>query len=269
MNTDRFTPTDPLGAMDHPRAARHPIGPTDSQAAIDRHIDRDADRHADRHIDRYTVDHATAADADAAGSTAVVARLASLVAVTPDALRGLHAALEAAADRAGVLDVAYRTIDTPIGQLLLAATPAGLVRVAFDVEGHDAVLQDLADRLSPRILHAPRRLDGVAREIDEYFAGRRTHFDLPLDLSLSKGFRRLVLEHLTRIAFGHTESYAEVARTVGHPKAVRAVGSACATNPIPVVVPCHRVMRSDGTLGGYLGGLAVKSALLHLEGAAA
>lgn len=268
MNTDRFTPTDTLGAMDHPHAVRHPISPTDSQAVIDRHIDRHADCHTINHTVDHTVDHAAAA-ADAASSTAVVAQLAPLVAVTPDTLRGLHAALEAAADRAGVLDVAYRMIDTPIGRLLLAATPAGLVRVAFDVEGHDAVLQDLADRLSPRVLHAPRRLDAVAREIDEYFAGRRTHFDLPLDLSLSKGFRRLVLEHLTRIAYGRTESYAEVARTVGHPKAVRAVGSACATNPLPVVVPCHRVLRSDGTLGGYLGGLVVKSALLHLEGAAA
>lgn len=241
MITDRFRPTDPRGATD-------PAPATAPQTA-----------------DRDTVDHAVGA----AHAPGVVARLAPLTTASPETLRGLHAALEAAADRAGVLDVAYRTIDTPIGRLLLAATPAGLVRVAFDVEGHDAVLQDLAARLSPRILHAPRRLDGVAREIDEYFAGRRTHFDLPLDLSLSKGFRRLVLEHLTRIAFGHTESYAEVARTVGHPKAVRAVGSACATNPIPVVVPCHRVMRSDGTLGGYLGGLAVKSALLHLEGAAA
>ncbi|RIL10729.1 cysteine methyltransferase [bacterium] len=217
------------------------------------------------------VDRAAAGDPAAEDRLApdVAVRLAPLTAVTPEALRGLHAALEDAADRAGVLDVAYRTLDTPVGRLLLAATERGLVRVAFEVEDHDAVLQRLADRLSPRILHAPARLDAAARAIDAYFAGRRTGFDLPLDLSLSHGFRRLVLEHLTRIAYGRTESYADVARTVGRPTAVRAVGSACAANPIPVVVPCHRVLRSDGSLGGYLGGLAVKSALLRLEGAAA
>ena len=108
----------------------------------------------------------------------------------------------------------------------------------------------------------------AAFELDEYFAGRRTVFDLPLDLSLSSGFRQLVQRHLPQIAYGHTESYKQVAQLVGHPKGVRAVGTACATNPLPVVVPCHRVIRTDGTLGDYIGGLAAKTALLSLEGAA-
>lgn len=198
----------------------------------------------------------------------VGALLAPLTDAPPEALHKLHAALERAADRDGALDVAYRTLDTPAGPLLVATTERGLVRVAFAREGHDAVLEALADRLSPRVLRAPRRLDAVAREIDEYFAGRRTSFDLPLDFALSHGFRRTVLEHLPLIAYGHTESYADVARLVGNPKAVRAVGSACATNPVPVVVPCHRVIRSDGTLGGYGGGLDVKAMLLHLEAGA-
>lgn len=166
----------------------------------------------------------------------------------------------------GILDVAYTTIDTPVGSLLLAATKKGLVRVAFASEDHDKVLGVIATKLSPRILRAPQRLDEAAREIEQYFAGSRKVFDLRLDLSLSSGFRRQVQRHLPDIAYGSTESYTEVARLVGSPKAVRAVGSACATNPIPLVVPCHRVLRSDGTLGGYVGGLAVKAALLKLEG---
>jgi methylated-DNA-[protein]-cysteine S-methyltransferase len=201
--------------------------------------------------------------------TDVSAMLADLTAVGPEALEKLHVALEDAAGREGILDVAYRTIDTPVGTLLLAATEKGVIRVAYDSEDQALVLEGLAATLSPRILHAPRRLDAVAREIDEYFARRRTGFDVPLDLSLTTGFRRSVLEHLRQIAYGHTRSYADVARTVGNPKAARAVGSACATNPLPVVIPCHRVVRGDGTLGGYVGGPAAKSALLDLETAAA
>ncbi|GAB7071269.1 methylated-DNA--[protein]-cysteine S-methyltransferase [Mycobacterium hodleri] len=180
----------------------------------------------------------------------------------------LHTRLVAAAERDGVLDVAYRTVDGPVGALLLAATDLGLVRVAFAVEDHDAVLQGLADRVSPRILHAPRRLDAVAAQLDEYFAGARTTFDVPLDWRLSGGFRGTVLHHLPEIAYGHTASYAAVAQLAGNPKAVRAVGSACATNPLPVVVPCHRVVRSDGAMGGYLGGVEAKRTLLALEAAA-
>ncbi|HEY5112454.1 MAG TPA: methylated-DNA--[protein]-cysteine S-methyltransferase [Acidimicrobiales bacterium] len=185
----------------------------------------------------------------------------------PEVLERLHDKLGEAADREKILDVAYTTIDTPVGSLLLAATEKGLARVAFASEDYDKVLAVLATKLSPRILRAPKRLDEAAREIDQYFAGTRKNFDVRLDMSLSSGFRQLVQRHLPDIAYGHTESYADVAKLVGNPKAVRAVGSACATNPLPVVVPCHRVVRSDGTLGGYAGGLAVKTALLKLEGA--
>jgi methylated-DNA-[protein]-cysteine S-methyltransferase len=180
----------------------------------------------------------------------------------------LHARLAAAAQHDGVLDVAYRIVDSPVGALLVAATELGLVRVAFAVEDHDAVLQHLADRVSPRILLAPGRLDVVAEELDEYFAGARTTFDVPLDWRLSAGFRSTVLHHLPEIAYGHTASYATVAQLAGNPRAVRAVGSACATNPLPVVVPCHRVVRSDGAMGGYLGGADAKRTLLTLEAAA-
>ena len=183
------------------------------------------------------------------------------------ALQRLHDRLVEAAEPAGLLDVAYRTLDTPVGSLLLAATPVGLVRVAFDIEDHDAVLGRLADALSPRILHAPARLDRAAHQIEEYFAKRRTVFDVPVDLSLAGGFRRSVVEHLRDIAYGRRETYAEVAAAVGNPRAVRAVGTACAHNPLPVVIPCHRVVRSDGSTGQYVGGPRAKSALLHLEAA--
>ena len=194
-------------------------------------------------------------------------RLDKLTEVDDVTLARLDHKLEQRAAEAGLLDVAFRTIDSPVGPLLLAATPLGLVRVAYQREGHDAVLQALASKISPRILAAPRRLDEAAGQVEEYFAGRRTTFDLALDLRLSAGFRRTVLGHLAAISYGHTESYAEVAAATGHPGAVRAVGSACATNPLPVVVPCHRVVRSDGSLGGYLGGLEVKRTLLELEAA--
>jgi methylated-DNA-[protein]-cysteine S-methyltransferase len=190
-----------------------------------------------------------------------------LPAVTDAELAALRNRLAARADAEGVLDVAYRTLDTPVGSLLLAATPAGLIRVAYPTEGHDQVLAALATRVSPRILNAPRRLDEAAREIGEYFAGRRHRFDLPLDYSLASGFRRKVLGHLPGIGYGHTVSYATVAAAVGSPRAFRAVGTACATNPLPVVLPCHRVIKSDGDLGNYRGGPAAKQFLLNLEAA--
>ncbi|HEY9389721.1 MAG TPA: methylated-DNA--[protein]-cysteine S-methyltransferase [Mycobacteriales bacterium] len=190
---------------------------------------------------------------------------AALPRVDEQANRRLHVRLETAAQDTGLLDVAYRTIDSPVGVLLLAATDQGLVRVAYDRENHDAVLQHLADRVSPRVLRAPARLDPVAHEIDEYFAGRRRTFDLPLDLRLSHGFRRTVLGYLPRIGYGQTVSYGAVAAGAGSPRAVRAVGTACATNPLPIVVPCHRVVRADGSIGGYLGGLDAKRTLLALE----
>lgn len=183
-------------------------------------------------------------------------------------LDALHARLATAAQHEGVLDIAYRLVDSPVGALLIAATELGLVRVAYASEGHDAVLQGLADRISPRILLAPARLDTAARQLDEYFTAKRHDFSVPLDWRLSAGFRNKVLRRLPEIGYGHTASYAAVARLAGNPNAVRAVGSACATNPLPVVVPCHRVVRSDGALGGYLGGVEAKRILLTLEAAA-
>jgi methylated-DNA-[protein]-cysteine S-methyltransferase len=194
--------------------------------------------------------------------------LAALHAPTDSDLAALHARLTTRAEAAGLLDVAYRTLDTPVGSLLLAATPIGLVRIAYPREGLETVLAGLANRVSPRILNAPRRLDDAARQLDEYFAGRRHRFDLPLDFSLSLGFRRAVLTYLPDIAYGQTASYQAVAAAVNNPRAVRSVGSACATNPLPLVIPCHRVIRSDGHLGTYLGGAETKRQLLSLEAAA-
>jgi len=190
---------------------------------------------------------------------------AALPEVDADASRRLHARLVAAAEGAGLLDVAYRTVDSPVGPLLLAGTGEGVVRVAFECEGHDDVLATLSERVSPRILNAPARLDAVARQLDEYFAGRRSSFDVALDFRLAAGFRRSVLEQLRHISYGKTASYAEVAAKTGHPKAVRAVGTACALNPLPLVVPCHRVVRSDGAAGNYRGGAEAKLTLLALE----
>lgn len=180
----------------------------------------------------------------------------------------LHARLIAAAADEGIIDVAYRTVDSPIGTLLLAATEAGLVRVAFSRQDHASVLSALAAQISPRVLRAPKRLDNVARELDEYFARHRDSFDVPLDLRLAHGFRREVLDRLRDIGYGSTASYAAVASAAGSPKAARAVGSACRTNPLPIVVPCHRVVRADGTLGEYAGGVEAKRRLLALEAAA-
>lgn len=195
-------------------------------------------------------------------------RDAALFPVAQADLDALHSRLCAEAARGGILDVAYRTLDTPVGTLLLAATRDGLVRVAYEREGFDAVLGAIAATLSPRVLEDAGRLDTVARELEEYFAGTRRDFDLALDYALSTGFRRTVQRYLPQIAYGRTQSYAQVAASVGNPRAVRAVGTACATNPLPVVVPCHRVVRSDGALGGYVGGPDAKTALLDLESAA-
>ena len=165
-------------------------------------------------------------------------------------------------------DVAYTTVDTPVGSLLLAATDRGVVRIAFDREGHDSVLESLATLVGPRILQHEGRLDEAVSQLGAYFAGTLRHFDLPLDLRLVSGFRLEVVQHLSEIGYGRTESYAEVAAATGRPSAVRAVGTACGRNPLPVVVPCHRVVRSDGMPGGYLGGTDAKHILLALEGSA-
>ncbi|WP_066464974.1 methylated-DNA--[protein]-cysteine S-methyltransferase [Sanguibacter suarezii] len=190
---------------------------------------------------------------------------ASLLVPDAAALDRLRERLARAAATDGLLDVAYRTVDSPIGGLLLAATETGLVRVAFESEGYDAVLEHLGRRLSTRVLRAPARLDTVAHELEEYFAGTRHTFDLPLDLALTAGFRRSVVAHLPDIGYGRTASYAAVAALAGSPRATRAVGTACAHNPLPLVVPCHRVVRSDGSLGQYRGGAAIKRWLLDLE----
>lgn len=185
--------------------------------------------------------------------------------LTTDPSADLAQAL-ARAEAAGLLDVAYTTVDSPIGPLLLAATDAGLVRLGFEREDDDAILLELAARVSPRVVEAPARLDEVRRELDQYFEGRRDHFDLPIDWQLSRGFRRTVLERLyEEVPYGRTVSYLDLATTVGNPKASRAVGTAMATNPIPIVVPCHRVLRTGGHLGGYGGGLDAKVKLLALE----
>jgi len=183
----------------------------------------------------------------------------------PTTMERLRARLVAGAEQTGLLDVAYRTVDSPIGPLLVAATPEGVVRLAFDGEGHEAVLHTLAERVSPRILRAPGRLDAAARQLEEYFGGSRRRFDVAVDLRLAVGFRRTVLEHLRSIPYGSTESYAMVAAASGSPAAVRAVGTACGHNPVPLIVPCHRVVRTDGTIGQYLGGTEAKRLLLALE----
>ncbi|HEX3359883.1 MAG TPA: methylated-DNA--[protein]-cysteine S-methyltransferase [Solirubrobacterales bacterium] len=176
--------------------------------------------------------------------------------------------LEALRERAaaeGLLDVAYATADSPFGTLLLAKTPRGLVRLGLPGEDVEAVLVDLAGRISPRVLEDPARLDEERRELDDYFAGRRHAFELPIDWQLSRGFLLRARQGIAAIPYGETRTYTDLARAAGNERAVRAAGSACSRNPIPLIVPCHRVLRSDGSLGGYAGGLEMKQRLLELE----
>jgi methylated-DNA-[protein]-cysteine S-methyltransferase len=191
----------------------------------------------------------------------------------PDLEPGASAALGArtaarAADE-GVAEISYALVDGPVGRLVVAATPRGLLRVAYELEngGLDSVLDQLAARLSPSIVEAPSRLDRVRRELDEYFAGRREDFDVALDWRLARSpFTRRVLEATAKIPFGATSTYRDVAIAAGSPKAFRAAGSALGSNPIPIVVPCHRVLASSGGIGGYTGGLDRKRVLLGIEG---
>jgi methylated-DNA-[protein]-cysteine S-methyltransferase len=199
--------------------------------------------------DNHAVERALAEAALAGGST-------------PPALPDLSDAAAAA----GLLDVAYATLDTPVGRILLAMTPRGLVRLAYLDDDEDAVLEDLAVRISPRVLSSPRRLDTPRRELDDYFSGRRRAFDLPLDWSLTLGFGRRVLQATARIPYGSVSTYKGVASKAGSPNAFRAAGNALGHNPLPIIVPCHRVLHSDGGLGGYTGGLARKRVLLTVEG---
>jgi methylated-DNA-[protein]-cysteine S-methyltransferase len=173
--------------------------------------------------------------------------------------------LAARAAAEGLLDVAYTSADSPFGPLLLATTPRGLVRVGLPNQDAEALLNELASRVSPRVLEAAAPLDEARRELDLYFAGKLTDFELPLDWQLSKDFRRRALRAISRIPYGQTRTYTQIATSAGNERAVRAAGTACGTNPIPVVVPCHRVLRSSGGLGGYGGGLPMKEALLRLE----
>ena len=180
-------------------------------------------------------------------------------------------AVRRAADRAvadGLADIAYARVDSPLGPLVAAATPRGLVNLSYEDfrGGLDEVLDRLSVRLSPRILEAPARLDEVRRELDEYFEGRRQAFDLPVDWSLTTGFTRRVLQATAAIPFGQVSTYREVAAVAGNPRATRAAGNALGSNPIPIVVPCHRVLRTGGGLGGYTGGLEKKERLLAIEG---
>lgn len=180
-------------------------------------------------------------------------------------LERLHDKLAAEAAGHQLTDLVYRIVESPIGKLLVAKTQLGLVRVAFEIEGHDQILDVLASKVGSRVLADTTQLDGVARQLDEYFEGHRQEFTLDLDLQLSTQFRRQVQLELGHIAYGQTWSYKEMAENIGKPNAVRAVGTACATNPLPIVLPCHRVLRTDGSLGGYLGGLETKVKLLELE----
>ncbi|MFN7150925.1 MAG: methylated-DNA--[protein]-cysteine S-methyltransferase [Microthrixaceae bacterium] len=194
-------------------------------------------------------------------------RRLSAIDAPSSALDDARATLVARADDDGTLDVAYRVVDSPIGSLLVAASTTGVVRVAFEVEDHDRVLDELAQTVSPRLLHAPGRTDDVARQLERYFAGQLHEFDVAVDLQLVSGFRRRVVEHLVDIPYGRTASYGSVAAGLGNAGASRAVGSACSHNPVPVLLPCHRVVRSDGSIGQYLGGSDAKVRLLELESA--
>lgn len=166
----------------------------------------------------------------------------------------------------GLVDVAYAEMDSPLGPLLVASTPKGLVRVAYPDQGIDDVLAELARLVSPRVFEAPARLDRERRQLDDYFAGRRTGFDMPVDWSLERGFTLRVLQAAARIPPGETISYGEIAARAGSPRAARAAGNALGSNRKPIVVPCHRVVHAGGGLGGYTGGLHRKEFLLGLEG---
>jgi methylated-DNA-[protein]-cysteine S-methyltransferase len=177
------------------------------------------------------------------------------------------AGLGDAAARGRLLDVAVATVGSPIGDLLIAVTPRGLARVAFDIEPRDEVLDELAERLSPRILESAAATEDWRRELDEYFDRERTRFNLRVDRRLLSPFAREVMDETARVPFGRTTTYGTVADRIGHPRAARAVGTALGSNPIPVVLPCHRVLRAGGNLGGYAGGLDRKTILLSIEGA--
>jgi methylated-DNA-[protein]-cysteine S-methyltransferase len=185
-----------------------------------------------------------------------------------DASLALAERFAARADEEGLVDVAYTLEDSPVGPLLLAATGRGLVELGFDGEKElDFYLARLSTKLSPRVLESGKRLDLVRRELDEYFAGKRHDFDVPLDWSLSKGFTQRILRATAKVPYGEVSTYRQMATKAGNARAVRAAGNALGANPIPIVVPCHRILRTGGSLGGYGGGPERKEFLLKLEGA--
>jgi methylated-DNA-[protein]-cysteine S-methyltransferase len=188
--------------------------------------------------------------------------------VDPGDWERIRRRLHEAAEAEGLIDIAVERHDSPLGTLLIAASETGLVRLGLPIEGEEEVLSELADKVAPRVLIAPRAsLTEARRQLDEYFEHRRRHFEIDLDWRLTKGFRRDVLEATARIPYGKTGTYTSVATAAGSAKAVRAAGTALARNPVPIVVPCHRVLRADGELGNYRGGAAAKARLLDLEGA--
>jgi methylated-DNA-[protein]-cysteine S-methyltransferase len=185
------------------------------------------------------------------------------------AVDGARAAADRFAERAaaeGLLDVAYATVDSPLGKLLAAQTKRGLVELAYEDRDADALLAELSSKLSPRLLEAPAQFDDVRRQLEEYFEGRRTDFELPIDWSLSQGFTQRILQATAKVPFGQLATYREMATKAGNERAVRAAGNALGSNHIPIVVPCHRIIRTGGALGGYTGGLERKEFLLKLEG---
>jgi methylated-DNA-[protein]-cysteine S-methyltransferase len=175
--------------------------------------------------------------------------------------------LLARAESDGLVDVAYARVETPVGDMVVASTRRGLVRLSFAGAPIDVVLRELSEDISPRVLESPARLDPIRRQLDEYFEGRRREFDLTLDWQLSRGFSKRILEHTARIPYGGVSTYKEMATAAGSPRGARAAGNALGGNPIPIVVPCHRVLHSGGGIGGYGGGLDLKRFLLRLEGA--
>jgi methylated-DNA-[protein]-cysteine S-methyltransferase len=192
--------------------------------------------------------------------------LKEIVAGFGDRSEELAKAVEAAARSRGLIDVAYSKVDSPFGPLLVAVTRHGVVDIEYPNHDFDEALQRLATKVSPRVLESARGTDRVRRELEEYFERRRHKFTIPVDLSLVHGFTRKILEETARIPFGSVSTYREVATRAGSPLAVRAAGNALGSNPIPIVVPCHRVVRTGGSLGGYTGGIERKVELLRLEG---
>ena len=196
---------------------------------------------------------------------ALIGALGRTGAASAEAAAGAARRLAARADREGLVDVAYATVDSPLGPLLALGTERGLLMLSYTDEPVEERLARVAARVSPRILEAPARLDGVRRELDEYFTGRRRRFDLPIDWSLISGYARAVLEATSAIPYGGAMSYGEVSAAAGNPRGARATGNALGGNPIPIVIPCHRVLRAGGAIGGYTGGLDRKRFLLALE----